>query len=62
ELARRLITERPDLRVLYMSGYADGETAVRGLAAGAAYLQKPFTSDTLARKVREVLGSTTAVR
>ncbi|HEU5041570.1 MAG TPA: ATP-binding protein [Gemmatimonadales bacterium] len=62
ELARRLIADRPDLRVLYMSGYADGETAVRGLAAGAAYLQKPFTSDTLARKVREVLGSTTAVR
>jgi two-component system cell cycle sensor histidine kinase/response regulator CckA len=42
--------------VLYMSGYADGETARRGLGAGAAYLQKPFTSDALARKVREVLG------
>jgi PAS domain S-box-containing protein len=62
ELARRLTAERPDLRVLYMSGYADGETAVRGLAAGAAYLQKPFTSDTLARKVREVLGATAVAR
>jgi two-component system, cell cycle sensor histidine kinase and response regulator CckA len=56
ELARRLAAERPDLRVLYMSGYADGETALRGLAGGAAYLQKPFTSDVLAKKVREVLG------
>ena len=56
ELARRLTAERTDLRVLYMSGYADGETARRGLSAGAAYLQKPFTSDALARKVREVLG------
>ena len=56
ELARRLSSERPDLRILYMSGYADGETAIRGLAGGAAYLQKPFTSDALARKVREVLG------
>ena len=56
ELARRLTAERTDLRVLYMSGYADGETARRGLGVGAAYLQKPFTSDALAKKVREVLG------
>ena len=56
ELARRLADERPELRVLYMSGYADGEAPLRGLGAGAAYLQKPFTSDVLARKVREVLG------
>ena len=56
ELARRLTSDRTELRVLYMSGYADGETARRGLGAGAAYLQKPFTSEALARKVREVLG------
>jgi CheY-like chemotaxis protein len=56
ELARRLTAERTDLRVLYMSGYADGETARRGLGVGAAYLQKPFTSEALAKKVREVLG------
>ncbi|MCI0372751.1 MAG: response regulator, partial [candidate division NC10 bacterium] len=56
ELARRLSAERPEVRILYMSGYADGEAALRGLSAGAAYLQKPFTSEVLARKVREVLG------
>lgn len=56
ELARRVTQARPDLRVLYLSGHADGESAVRGLGGGAAHLRKPFTSEMLARKVREVLG------
>ncbi|MBA3258993.1 MAG: response regulator [Gemmatimonadales bacterium] len=56
ELARRLAGERPEVPVLFMSGYSDGEIAHRGLGATSAYLQKPFTSDVLARKVREVLG------
>ncbi|HUF35831.1 MAG TPA: ATP-binding protein [Gemmatimonadales bacterium] len=56
ELGRRLGAERPGLPVLYMWGYADGEAARRGLGAGSPYLEKPFTSDVLARKVREVLG------
>jgi hypothetical protein len=41
--------------VLFMSRYSDSEIAQRGLPANSAYLQKPFTSDVLARKVREVL-------
>jgi PAS domain S-box-containing protein len=56
ELARRVTQARPDLRVLFLSGHADGESAVRGLGAGAAHLRKPFTSEMLARKVREMLG------
>jgi PAS domain S-box-containing protein len=56
ELARRLAAERPEVPVLFMSGYSDGEIAQRGLGPNSAYLQKPFTSDVLARKVREVLG------
>jgi two-component system cell cycle sensor histidine kinase/response regulator CckA len=56
ELARQLATERPGLPVLFMSGYTDGEIAERGLGPDGAFLQKPFTSDVLARKVREVLG------
>jgi len=56
ELAERASQLGRDLRVLFISGYTDKTIVHRGLlTAGAAYLQKPFTPDTLARKVREVL-------
>jgi DNA-binding response OmpR family regulator len=54
-LAERLLERLPGLRVLYMSGYTDDQTLVQGVAGGAGFLQKPFTPDVLARKVREVL-------
>ncbi len=55
-LAMRLRTVHPETRVLYISGYTAPMIMHRGLlAVGAAFLQKPFTPDTLARKVREVL-------
>ena len=56
ELARRLAAEHSVTRVLYMSGYTDDAVVHHGvLEAGLAYLQKPFTPDTLLWKVREVL-------
>jgi PAS domain S-box-containing protein len=56
ELAQRLATLRPELKVLYMSGYTDDAIVRHGvLAAGIAFLSKPFTPDALALKVREVL-------
>jgi CheY-like chemotaxis protein len=56
ELAQRLSTLRPDLKVLYMSGYTDDAIVRHGvLASGIAFLSKPFTPDALALKVREVL-------
>ncbi len=56
ELAERLRMIRPDLQVLYMSGYAAPEILRGGLQEGdSAFLPKPFTPDTLAAKVREVL-------
>jgi two-component system cell cycle sensor histidine kinase/response regulator CckA len=47
---------RPETRVLYMSGHTDDAIVRHGvLEPGTSYLQKPFTPETLARKVREVL-------
>ncbi|HYQ04771.1 MAG TPA: GAF domain-containing protein [Polyangiaceae bacterium] len=57
-LAERLSKERPELRVLYTSGYTQGAIVQQGLLdADPALLQKPFTPDSLLRKVREVLSA-----
>jgi len=56
ELAERLASPRPRMKVLYTSGFTDDAMVRQGvLNAGVAFLQKPFVPDTLARKVREVL-------
>jgi len=58
ELAQRLLKLRPDMRVLYMSGYTDEAIVQHGvLSPGTQFLQKPFTNEFLARMVREVLDS-----
>jgi len=56
ELAERLLKVRSEMKVLYVSGYADDAIVHHGvLTAGMAFLQKPFTTEALARKVRNVL-------
>jgi CheY-like chemotaxis protein len=56
ELYERLAALQPGLRVLYMSGYTDGAIEQHGvLEPGTAFIQKPFTPDSLAEKVRSVL-------
>ncbi len=56
ELADRLGAQRPGIRVLYMSGYPGDAVVQHGtLPSGSAFLQKPFSPDGLARKVRDVL-------
>jgi len=57
-LATQLKTERPEMRVLHMSGYTDDAVVRHGaLSETAAFLQKPFTPEGLSRKVQEVLSS-----
>ena len=55
ELAKRLSAARPGMRVLFMSGYTDHEVMHRDLTPGVAFVQKPFTPEVFARKVRHVL-------
>jgi PAS domain S-box-containing protein len=56
ELAERLTAKCDELKVLYMSGYTDDAVVRHGvLEEGTFFLQKPFTLDALARKVRAVL-------
>jgi CheY-like chemotaxis protein len=56
ELTRRLVERRPALKVIYMSGYTEEALAQHGvLKPGIAFLHKPFTSETLGRKICEVL-------
>jgi two-component system, cell cycle sensor histidine kinase and response regulator CckA len=63
EVAWRLAHLRPKIRVLYMSGYSDDALIRRGvLEQGTAFLQKPFTPDVLAHKVREVLDAALTCR
>jgi PAS domain S-box-containing protein len=58
ELAEHLAPLHPETKVLYMSGYADNAVVQhRLLGPGTALLQKPFTAQALARKLREVLDS-----
>jgi len=61
QLAAVLREERPDMRVLYMSGYTDDAIVRHGvLDARASFLAKPFTPEGLGRKVREVLDAPSA--
>jgi CheY-like chemotaxis protein len=55
ELATALLEQRPELRVLYMSGYTAETISRRGiLQPGIVLLQKPFSTETLGQKIREV--------
>ena len=63
QLAEILVAEQPGLRVLFMSGYTDDALSSHGvLRPGVHYLQKPFSPDLLAQKVREVLNLPVSAR
>jgi len=56
ELADQLVATRPAIKVLYLSGYTEDAIVSEGtIESGKAFLQKPFTLQSLSKKVREVL-------
>jgi PAS domain S-box-containing protein len=56
DLARRVLTDYPETKVLYMSGHTDHAVLLRDIReSGAAFIQKPFAPMALAAKVHEVL-------
>jgi two-component system cell cycle sensor histidine kinase/response regulator CckA len=58
ELAKKLLVLRPSISVLFLSGYTEDAVVTQGASSPAiAFLQKPFTLQNLAKKVREVLRS-----
>jgi PAS domain S-box-containing protein len=59
-LAERLLTTRPDTKILYMSGYPDLSEGSESLRSQPNFIQKPFTREELLRRLRDVLDSNTA--
>ena len=63
DLSQMLGRLRPELKTIHMSGYTKDDALQHGIhELGAAFLQKPFSLSTLARKVREVLGQIETVQ
>jgi two-component system cell cycle sensor histidine kinase/response regulator CckA len=61
ELAEQLLVVRPDMKVLFISGYTNDEVVRRGISRkDAAFIQKPFATEDLMKKVREVLDGKSA--
>ena len=58
-LAREISPLQPDMKLLFVSGYSDSDISDQGVPAGLEVLQKPFTQESLAGKVRQILDNGT---
>jgi DNA-binding NtrC family response regulator len=62
QLVEHLLVARPDLKVLYLSGYTNDAVVRHGVfESNVNFLQKPFTTEALAAKVREILDAAVAI-
>jgi PAS domain S-box-containing protein len=62
ELAERLVQRRPELKVLYVSGYTNDEVLRRGIrGSGTVFVQKPFTPEDFMQRVRALLDEAPAL-
>lgn len=61
EVAMRALRLRPELRIIYISGYVDARSQVEGAPAGEALLLKPFTNDVLRSTIQAVLKNRPAI-
>ena len=62
-LSERLTVERPETRVLFMSGYSDDAILRHGVKQAAAhFIQKPFSIDALAHRIRDILATPSGSR
>jgi CheY-like chemotaxis protein len=55
QVADALLATRPDLKVLYLSGYTESTVIHHGVATGVAFLPKPFSRETLSKKLAEMM-------
>jgi two-component system, chemotaxis family, CheB/CheR fusion protein len=61
ELAESAVRQRPDMKIMFMSGYTQDVALKEGIKQGAAFLQKPFTLEGFIQKVRETLDSDASI-
>jgi YesN/AraC family two-component response regulator len=55
QVADALLATRPDLKVLYLSGYTESTVIHHGVGAGVDFLPKPFSRETLSKKLAEMM-------
>ncbi len=55
DVAEQLLRDRPDLRILFISGHGQSEVLPDAARPGTAFLQKPFSMEALVREVRGLL-------
>jgi two-component system, cell cycle sensor histidine kinase and response regulator CckA len=56
-VAHAVREQRPDVKIVFMTGYSDGDLRAGAMPAGSHVVEKPFSPEALARKIRDVIDS-----